>query len=212
MANILIFGDSIVQGDYDNEGGWADRIKIYCIQKTLNSDFKKYFEVYNLGKSGDTSEHLLKRIANELEVRYWEDPVTVIVIAIGIDDSAYFTDKKDNFISVSNYSKNLNKISQIAKKYTNKITFIGLTPVDEENMHPNNWQPHISYTNDFVRKYEDVLKLFCKENDIDFINVLKKFKENNYSKLIADGLHPNTKGHELIYKEVKKYLEEKKYI
>lgn len=54
---VLIFGTSNTLGCFDEKGGWADRLKQYCIRKHLEAP--DYFcLIYNLGVSGDTSEDL----------------------------------------------------------------------------------------------------------------------------------------------------------
>ncbi|MCK9378783.1 MAG: SGNH/GDSL hydrolase family protein [Candidatus Moranbacteria bacterium] len=51
--NTCIFGDSIIEGYYDDEekNGWVNRLK------SIFSDD----EIYNLGISGDSTENLLNR-------------------------------------------------------------------------------------------------------------------------------------------------------
>jgi lysophospholipase L1-like esterase len=158
MANILVFGASTTQGHYDKKGGWADRIKQYCTEKSINSNLEKYYEVYNLGRAGDTTEDLLKRFDNEIKARFWDDPVTVIIIAIGMNDSAVLSNTNKNWVSKNKYSNNLNKLYEIGKKYTDKIVFIGLTPVDESLVNPIPWVPDKSYLDKEMKDYDNLIK------------------------------------------------------
>ena len=52
----------------------------------------------------------------------------------------------------------------------------------------------------------------CEENKIYFVEVFEKFKEINYQKLLDDGLHPNSEGHQKIFEIVKDFLIENKII
>ena len=60
----FIFGDSITYGVIDREGGWANRLRKYLDARTLDSNGKDLFMLYNLGISGDTSADLLARLAS----------------------------------------------------------------------------------------------------------------------------------------------------
>jgi len=78
---INIFGSSIAWGACDNElGGWTNRLRL-----ELEKEKHRYFEVYNLGISGEASDNLLKRFSIENEVR---EP-NIMMIETGINDSQY---------------------------------------------------------------------------------------------------------------------------
>src|SRR3990170_5657557 len=208
MANILVFGDSITQGHYDIEGGWVDRIKRYCIQKSLNTNLEKYYEVYNLGRAGDSSSDLLKRFSNELIARYWSDPVTLIIIAVGINDSEILLKSKKNLVPKKKFVQNLEKIIKVSEEYTNKVILNGLTPIEEKKVNPIPWNLERAYISKEVKIYDKIIQDFCKENNFTYIYLYDKLSFED----LVDGAHPNTKGHEIIFKTVKNFLEEKKYI
>ena len=208
MANILVFGDSITQGHYDIEGGWVDRIKRCCIQKSLNTNLEKYYEVYNLGRAGDTSSDLLKRFSNELKARYWSDPVTLIIIAVGINDSEILLKSKKNLVPKKKFVQNLEKIIKVSEEYTDKVILIGLTPIEEKKVNPIPWNLEKAYISKEVKIYDKIIQDFCKENNFTYIYLYDKLSFED----LVDGAHPNTKGHEIIFETVKNFLEEKKYI
>jgi len=208
MANILVFGDSFVQGHYDVEGGWVDRIKRYYIQKSLDTNFEEYYEVYNLGRAGDTTIDLLKRFSNELNARYWDDPVTIIIIAVGINDSEIILKSRKNLVPEELFIQNLEKLTKLSKQYTNKLIFIGLSPVEEVKVNPIPWNLEKAYVNKEVKNYDKQIKIFCEKSNLEYIYLQDKLNKNH----LADGVHPNTKGHEMIFETVKNFLEEKKYL
>lgn len=209
-SKILIFGDSITWGAYDKEGGWAKRLKKYVDHKSI--EIPQYeSSVYILGICGDTTESLLKRIKSEIIARINPYDNLIIIIAIGINDVQFNEDEGIADISLENFKKNITKIIKTTKKFTDKILFIGLLPVDQR-VNPIPWKISHSYLNDFVIKYNRKLQKVVEENNINFLNVYEQFAVNDFSHLLFDGIHPNTKGHKIIYEIIKKYLQNKKYI
>ena len=194
MVSWGIFGDSIVFGAYDKkEGGWADRLKKHFLNSNTDVD------IYNFGVSGDTTKLLLQRF--EVECNSIEPDG--IIISMGINDSAVIWTK--NWVSPEKYEKNLKELYNKAKKFTNKVIFVGLTRVDETKTQPIPWDTEKSYNEKNVLKYNQIVKLFCKKNKILFIDM-----HNNLNKEdLEDGVHPNSKGHEKIFKKVKDFLVEK---
>ena len=52
------------------------------------------------------------------------------------------------------------------------------------------------------KKYDSIIKFVCKEENVGFIPLIDLMNDS----LLFDGLHPNTKGHELIFDRVLEYL------
>lgn len=209
MANILIFGDSITQGYWDKKGGWADRIRRKVYKKCLLKNLEEYHEVYNLGRAGDTSADLLLRIENEIKARLWDDPQNIIVIAIGTNDSILVNGKPK--INENDFEKNITKIIDICQKYTKKIHFISLLPINEELVNPMSWSPKESYTLKSIQKYNLLLEKIVNTYQCHFIDVYTPFSLIPFSKWLEDGVHPNTYGHNLLYKKIYETLS-KKYL
>lgn len=201
--NIIIFGDSITLGEWDQEGGWVARIRKFTDQKVIATNFKTYISIYNAGISGDNTDTLLQRFENELKARFDPEDENLIIIAIGINDSQVFLKDGSNKIPLEKFKRNLVKILEICRANTPKIVFIGLTPVDEERVNPMPWKPTYGYVQKEVEKYNQTVKIFCEENKIEFINLLPVFLGRA---LLIDGVHPNTKGHELLAKIIYHFL------
>ena len=91
MAQILIFGDSITWGAWDEEGGWAQRFKKEIDKKAITANFTSYHSVYNLGISGDNTNDLLERFESETQRRLDEGEEAIILFAIGINDHTICT-------------------------------------------------------------------------------------------------------------------------
>lgn len=204
MANILIFGDSITQGFWDAEGGWVTKIRKLLDKKSLLPNHPYYISIFNLGVSGNTTVDLLKRFEPETIARLDEDEENIIGFAIGINDSCFFEDKKRNNVDLNAFKANLQTLLKGAQKYSKSIFFVGLTPVQEEIVTPIPWsETKKSYKNLLIEEYDNAIKNFAKANNLIFIDILKEFKRVDYKNLLEDGLHPNTKGHELIFKVAK---------
>ena len=195
-TNILIFGDSITYGAWDyDKAGWVNRLRMK-LDKNDN-----YYNVFNLGIPGNTSDNILKRLEFELTCRYDIHAKTIAIFSIGINDSQIIGNT--NNINIKKFRDNINLIN-ITKKYTKNILFIGLTNVDEKKVSPLPWNNNISYYNKEIILYDNVIQNICKEHNIDY---LKLFNTLNNDEL-EDGLHPNSKGHEKIYKKVIDYYNE----
>lgn len=211
MPQILIFGASTTYGAWDLEGGWAQRLRKYLDKKIINSNYELYYLVYNLGIDGDTTRGILKRFESEAKPRIWEDEETIFIISIGINDTI-FNNKDKSFKCPSKiYKKNLKRLLKLAKKYSEKIIFVGSTPADKR-VDPIPWVPDCSYKNKYIKEYNKIAANIAKENGNLFIDVFKKFEKLDYKSLLADGVHPNSKGHEIIFENIKDFLINNKVI
>jgi lysophospholipase L1-like esterase len=181
--NICIFGDSIIWGSYDiDKGGWAERLKTWLMKEDI--------EVYNLGISGNTTSDILKRFDTECIERMPE----MLIFAIGINDSKN--------IQIERFEINLKELIKKAKKFSEKIVFVGLTPVNEKIAK--------GYSNERIRLFDSKIKSVCLKEKIHFIEMLDEWA--NSQNLLYDGLHPNSKGHDKIFQIVKKFLSEKSLV
>lgn len=204
---ILIFGDSIACGCWDEEGGWVDRLRKLVYRKAIATSLDEAPSVYNLSIDGDTAEWLLPRFETEVKKSKERTSSEVtIIFALGINESQFLNAKKEFFIPQDKFKANIRRLIKKAEKYSSKIIFLGLTPVDDSKVDPCSWVPERSYKNENVKKYNQIIKDECLKNKVDFIEIFEKFNQLDYKKLLIDGVHPNTKGHELIFGMIKDFL------
>jgi lysophospholipase L1-like esterase len=201
---VLIFGDSITQGFWDIEGGWVARLRKAYDQKAVVTDDYDQPTIFNLGVSGDSSGDVLARFENETKVRASEE--LAFVIAIGTNDSRIKAGT--NYSDSNRYKQNINEIFSLAKHYSDKILFVGLTPCVEERSNPVSWGD-TGYTNGRIKEFDNTLREFCNENQIPFVEVFEPFaKAEAKAELLPDSLHPNDEGHQLIADLVRPKLNE----
>ena len=205
MFGILAFGDSIVFGRGNNiDRGWTGRLRKYFETKDY------YNALYNLGVPGANSNHLLERFETECKARTDSkrpDDKRIILIGIGMNDIRYkkIPDEAETPIAV--FKKNILKLIKIAKKYTDKIVFIGITPVDETLTKP---YEGLFYTNEQIKKYNRLISSCCKDNQVLFIDLFSELE--NQKEIFDDGIHLNAKGYEKMYEIIKKFLIDNKLI
>ena len=62
-----------------------------------------------------------------------------------------------------------------------------------------------------IKKLNAALKIYCKNNDIEYINMYPKLVDKDGyldKKYTDDGLHLNDEGYKVVTKVFKKYMEE----
>jgi lysophospholipase L1-like esterase len=198
----FIFGDSITEGLWDSRGGWADRIKAYVQGQELKSGFKNYHQAYNLGIDGNTTDDILERFEGETRARLWPDESYAFIFATGINDTMH-RGKQDFASTPEQYHDQLAKITELAKRLTQKVAFVDLTPVDEALSNPiKSSATGKCYTNERIQQFNRVLHELCQQQGVTLIEINKLFAAQDYKPMLADGLHPNDAGHELIYTKV----------
>ncbi len=210
IKKLLVFGASIVYGSWDEKGGWAGHLRRYLDRQMNVAEFDSQ-HLFNLGVSGATTKDLLNRIEVEASARFKPDR-TNIIISVGTNDSIWLKKENRNMVSASEYINNLKELVSIAKKYSDKLVFIGSIPVDESRVTPLFFDENIYLYNKYVEQYDRITKDFCEKENIPFLNLFDGFIKEKYQDFLIDGLHPNTKGHKKMFKLIKQFLIENKVI
>jgi lysophospholipase L1-like esterase len=136
----------------------------------------------------------------------------VVIFAIGLNDSAYVLSQKENWTNKEEFIAGIKELVVAAKKYASEILFVGIYPVDEKITSPMPWDLDKTYSNETIRQYDQMLKVAVEESGAIHIPLFDKFAALDYKKLLHDGVHPNSAGHELIFEAVRDYLLAKKII
>ncbi|PIU22006.1 MAG: hypothetical protein COT14_03345 [Candidatus Diapherotrites archaeon CG08_land_8_20_14_0_20_30_16] len=203
MASILVFGDSISYGIADKEGGWVPKLRKFL---ELDTDIKPNYDfIYNLSIPGDTSQTLLQRFTFEAMQRIDYPEETIVLFAFGINDSAYANIAAKPLVPENDFTDNVKDLVVKAKALKVQVAFLGLTQVDESRVNPCEWDKTVSYSNQLISKYNAIIKKICKEYDVYFIDISDSFKPSP-KLFLDDGLHPNSKGHDKIFDQVRQFF------
>lgn len=210
---IVVFGDSTSYWTYDYaNGGWVNMLFLDMLKRVKTAKPADKVFVYNCSISGDTTENLLSRFETEVKARNSKIyPGLGIIFNIGINDSLYSDIMGKRQVSISKFRTNILELARIAKKYTNKVAFLSLLPVDSRasSLRVN---PKIHASPQVVKEYNEVLKTACLKSKCLFLDIMSDWSKRDCKKLLEDGLHPSSKGHELIFKTVKDFLIKNKFI
>ncbi len=206
---ILFFGDSLVQGFWDIDGGgWVQRIRHDYDKQTVKNMAGNWPTCFNLGIDGDTTASVVKRLSYEVESRRFQDDPFILVFQVGVADSVFAGEEV--MATPEQYHDELDVLINGAQHYSEKILFVGLAPVNDKQCDPWPYYPagNISLKNERILQFEEVLRKTCIGKGIPQVQVFEKFKqEQNGRELLADGLHPNEAGHQLIAELVKPELD-----
>jgi isopentenyl-diphosphate Delta-isomerase len=192
---ICVFGDSVLWGwGLPFRVGWVNLFRNYIEEK---SDFM--MQLYDLGIDAETTDGVLKRFEAEAVARKPD----MIIFAIGINDSVYRKTKDHPIATKDVFEKNIYALVKKARRYTPQIVFVGLCLGDEQLTTPLPASTTgKNFTKENTRIYNDIIKKVCNNENILFIDIIDKLKDSDF----CEGLHPNTSGHEKIFKEVKEKI------
>ncbi len=213
IVEVMVFGDSITYGAWDNNGGWVQKLREPMDVKNLVDSSVAYF-VYNLGVVDDTSAGIVKRFEHEVAARRYLNEVQkrVAIFCVGLNDSEIILKKKTNRVPPEEFEHNVNELIRMAREHVDKIIFVGPTPVDETLAEPVPWDTEKAYRNSVIKKYNNIVKSICKGEKIDFIEIFDVVIRLDYKSLLEDGLHPSPTGHFVIYELIRGYLEKNKIL
>lgn len=200
-TQLILFGDSITWGAWDLDGGWAQRLKRYADSRAME-DQEPVTWVYPLGVSGDTSRDLLTRLQPELIARADTPAQTAVVIAIGINDSQIELATGQSKVPLAELERNLTRIVETAQQYADRVVLVGLPPVDDALVYPMPWKPTHGYQDRVARQYDQTVATVAQQTSCEYVSVYQDFMERGGLQLLDDGLHPNAKGHAVMYANI----------
>lgn len=189
-----VFGDSVTQADYVKDS-WVNLLRAHFENKHRNDSVS----VYNLGVNANTTDDVLKRFEPEAIAR----TPTSIIFAVGINDSSYLNETSEPIIGEESFKNNLKALINAAKKFSDDITFIGLTLGDDSSLKPYpDSSTGKSYDKNRSKRYNEILRKVVSEKNVRFIELF----DNLGAKDFQDGLHPNDNGHRKMFEVIKEYF------
>lgn len=211
---IHAFGDSITYGQWDlTNGGWATQLRLLVDEKRKdNSNY--YGLVYNLGIPGETTDGLVKRFMSEFEQRERKAKAeeNIFIFAYGANDACLVPSKNEFLVPTSRFFLNLETVIIEAKRHSSKILLLNITPViDKLTVSPEGKDK--SRLNQYITPYNEDIRRLAENYHLETLDINDAFMKIGHEGLFcSDGLHPNEKGHELIFNMVKRYLSTKEWI
>lgn len=204
MLKILCFGDSITLGENDSiQGGWADCLKKYYFQQFTDSQTQAV-SLYNLGVAGETTDGLRLRFDTELNARNIKGQRLIVVLAHGANDIVIH--KHKNRVPELYYIRNLKCCIEAAQKLKADVLLLNLLPISRSIEGQINQHGQLRFARD-IQTYNTALKALSQTMQCDYLDLYTAFTDNNTDAYhCSDGVHPNTKGHELLYQMIRKKL------
>lgn len=213
MSKLFFIGDSITTGAWDEQGGWANRLIGQIMKMTMDAKFEDnafYCLPYNLGVSGNVIPDLLQRVDEEIRQRCDStnpDETIQIICAIGVNDSVYMVDEERPRFTNDEFRNNVLRLLDLFRSLTDNISFIGLMPVDDDLLNPIPWAPEKAYSSEYVQNFEKIIADICVSQKVSFLPLFHTWREmSDWKEHLIDGVHPNSKGHKLLAKQVGDFL------
>lgn len=198
---ILVFWDSITEWYYDlNNWWWANRLRLDLWETS------KDLEVGISWISGDEVNDILNRldiVTKSFTYRYNDD--IIFIFAIWINDSVTNIDWTKNSFSEIEFKNNLLNLVNKSKKFNpKKIYFVWLNNVNEDLVSPFPWSTTWKcYKNYRIKSFNKIISEVSDVNNCIYIDIFNLLGMQD----LYDWIHPNSSGHEKIYKKVKEFLE-----
>jgi len=205
---IIVFGDSITFGAWDMEcAGWVNRMRLAIDNdKSIISA-----HVFNMGISGQIVSEITGRIDDECGRRVLEEANNVVVLSAGINDTQLIpSDASSRELKLrtgrEQFRNDVTELIRRAKRYTDKVIYMGLTPVDERLTNPIRWDRSKNWRNECIIEYDGIIREICASEGIDYVYVYDAIDPfENW-----DGLHPAAAGHKILAEimgaAVRKYI------
>ena len=205
MVKIVCIGDSIVEGEGDELGlgGWAGRLQ----HKILKNSKVGENRVYNLGMGMETSMDLLHRFYSEVLYR---DPDIIIIQAAHGDSRSMLNkaDKEEFEIGKGARLRVYHKLFTYLSQSRKKVLVLGLNPICLNEK----FKKAVPQRAEHIESHNRGLKRLCKEYDLPFLDPRDIFGDIKLEKYYTDGLHPNSRGYEMMFDVIYKKIKDLKYI
>ena len=210
MARIYCFGDSITFGESDwQAGGWVDRLKQHYLNLPVTDALQKTL-VYNLGVASETTDGLEKRFESELSSRVTSKTGNIIFLSYGTNDVTKIVDrlgKTKNRVPLDYYIGKLKHCVKYAQMKNAVVIVTTILPIASKYNGMEN-PYHETRTLSDIELYNRAIYSMSHELGCSVLDLFSEFSSSDLNLLLAkDGLHPNEKGHQIIFNKVKDLLD-----
>lgn len=184
---IVLIGDSITFGDNasDYKRSWAGLLEDY-----LKKNGRKV-EVINNAAEGETAGDGLQRVEKDV-ISLMPD---LVFIGYGTNDCTKEAGKYVN--NIYNYESNIREITGAIRDQANANIIFSLSPPVIENICNDDV---VNLHNRDIEAYNNICKRLCGSLELSFVDHFSLMKDMDLSVLLdSDGIHPNDKGHSVMF-------------
>ena len=205
MKTVLVEGSSTAYGaGAGSYGGWA--AALHRDSLALNDrDRLNPQVVTNLSMPGLTLIAVNKIFNGMRErFRYVPDHSLVRILAVGQIESTIPPERTRPIITLGRFARELVVYSEESHAAGAQTLYVGPQMADESVEMPGRW----TIENDLTEEYAGLVRFTAQDTGSTYIDVARLFADNApEGELLADGRHPNARGHQLIYSAVALELE-----
>ncbi len=185
---MLVFGDSIAKGVGTEGSSWAELLADSGV------------EVSNFAEDGERAESTLERIRG---VKL-SDVGEIAIIATGTNNCGRI--EKDGEAlepDIKSFEEDFRELLKLAGAKFSRAIVLGLMPTDGTVM-PLGGNAIVTYDNKTISEFNDLLAKLCEKSGTLFVDLLPYFLDKEG--LLSDHIHPNKKGHAIIYRQLLEVL------
>ena len=194
---IVAFGASTIYGRVDPVGGgFVTRLRFW------HEGTGRSHAVFNLGIEGDKTPSMLERFVPEVSVRRPD----LIIVNTGLNDTRH-EGRPDapSSTALTDFKKHLVQMITQSRALA-PICFVGPYPIDDSKTTPIRGEQAYYYLKD-AEKYSSATGEVCAGEKVGFIDLFAQWSKLDLAALLhSDGLHANSKGHELIFENVRDFI------
>ncbi|KAI3815983.1 hypothetical protein L1987_15667 [Smallanthus sonchifolius] len=196
---IVLFGSSIVQHSFSNDG-WA---------AILADVYARKADIVLRGYNGWNTRRAVKVLDQVFPKDAASQPSLIIVYFGGNDSVGPHPSGLGPHVPLPEYIENIRKIATHLQGLsdTTHIIFLSCPPIDEVRL--GEITSELVRTNELCRTYSDACIELCNEMGIKVIDLFTAFqKRDDWLTCFTDGMHLSCEGSKIIVEEILKVLKE----
>ncbi|KAL4606225.1 hypothetical protein ACB092_09G086200 [Castanea dentata] len=200
----VLFGSSIVQFSFSNEGWGA----------TLATLYARKADIFLRGYSGWNSRRALQ-VLDQIFPKDAPIQPSLVIVYFGGNDSVHpHPSGLGPHIPLPEYIENMRKIALHLKTLSEKtrLIFLSAPPVNEEQIREalSDKLGKLNRTNELCRIYSEACLELCRDLDIKAIDLWTAIQKRDdwLTECFTDGIHLSSEGSNIVVKEITKVLTE----
>ncbi|XP_057984254.1 GDSL esterase/lipase WDL1-like isoform X2 [Malania oleifera] len=203
----VLFGSSIVQFSYSNEGWGATLADIYA----------RKADILLRGYAGWNSRRALEVLDQVFPKDAAVQPSLVIVYFGGNDSMKPHPSGLGPHVPLPEYIENMRKIALHLKSLSEKtrIIFLSTPPVNEAQIRKFWGQFNdMGRTNEACQRYSEACIVLCQEMGVKAVDLCTEFQKRDgwLTSCFTDGIHLSSEGSKIVVEEILKVLKEADWV